>query len=286
MTSQHRRINLMVNVAIVILAIALGLILYKRFAHQASSPGKEANASQHPLLVGSTIPLNVDWMKKKQTLLIALDTNCSHCLDNGPFYQRLTAEASKTASQVVALLGAPPEESKRFLERAGITVDEIQQVSFGQIGIFAVPTLVSVDTAGVIRGLWVGKLSAADESELFRRLNEVDTSDLINPDDILVSVSELKSILTSKGKVTIVDVDEREAYAAGHIPSSRNIPLDELEVRGNQELDRTAQIIVYCRCATDGGSRLAAKVLYKSGFKNIVVLRGGLDAWRQREAPN
>jgi rhodanese-related sulfurtransferase len=73
----------------------------------------------------------------------------------------------------------------------------------------------------------------------------------------------------------LLDVRERDEYAQGRIPGSRNLPLSELERRW-EELDRGGTVFVYC--LSGGRSRQAAAFLEKKGFrvKNI----GGISAWK------
>lgn len=73
----------------------------------------------------------------------------------------------------------------------------------------------------------------------------------------------------------LLDVRERDEYAAGHIPDSLNLPLSELERRWD-ELDSGRPVFVYC--LSGGRSRQAAGFLAGKGFevKNI----GGISAWR------
>ena len=48
----------------------------------------------------------------------------------------------------------------------------------------------------------------------------------------------------------LLDVRTPEEYAAGHVPGSRNIPLDCV---GQAELDREAPLFVYCRSGARSG---------------------------------
>ncbi len=48
-----------------------------------------------------------------------------------------------------------------------------------------------------------------------------------------------------QGRAIFLDVRSAEAFQAGHIPGSINIPLEELQIRLN-ELDPNRWIITYC----------------------------------------
>jgi rhodanese-related sulfurtransferase len=277
MSDSIKRTNVLLNVAIVLLAVALVVILYGRLTRRPAIESAGAGS----LYVGSPIAVAIDWKQKNQTLLLMLDKECPHCSENAEMYRRLLGQVPRADTHVVALMGLPVAESKAFLDQLGLHVDEVRQVSLRQIGVYAVPSLASVDRAGVVRGLWTGKLSAQDESDLVARLHRLDESNVPNPHEVFIEVAELKPQLDAKPGVTVLDVDEREQFAAAHIPQAVNIPMDELEARAKHELTGEQQIVVYCRCLSDGGSRLAVRILQNLGFKNVRILKGGLAAWQQ-----
>lgn len=59
-----------------------------------------------------------------------------------------------------------------------------------------------------------------------------------------VTLEEAKTAL-DEGKAVLVDVPGPSAFAAGHIPGSRSIPLNQLETRLS-ELNPEDWIITYC----------------------------------------
>jgi glyoxylase-like metal-dependent hydrolase (beta-lactamase superfamily II)/rhodanese-related sulfurtransferase len=82
----------------------------------------------------------------------------------------------------------------------------------------------------------------------------------------------------------VLDVREREAFAAGHIPGARHLPRGQLELRVDQELpDPTARIITCCEFGRI--STLAAATLRTLGFTHASALDGGMKAWREAGLP-
>ena len=86
------------------------------------------------------------------------------------------------------------------------------------------------------------------------------------------------------GALIVLDVRERDAFEAGHIPGAMLLPRGQLELRVNQALpDPTARIVTCC----DFGriSTLAAATLHEMGFARAVALDGGIKAWREAGLP-
>ena len=76
----------------------------------------------------------------------------------------------------------------------------------------------------------------------------------------------------------VLDVRERDAYEAGHIPGARLLPRGQLELRVNTELpDPTARIVTCCEFGRI--STLAAATLRTMGFQCVVALDGGMKSW-------
>ncbi len=84
--------------------------------------------------------------------------------------------------------------------------------------------------------------------------------------------------------LVLLDVREREAFRAGHLPGACNIPRGELELRADRELpDPTARILTYCQFGKV--STLAAQTLRIMGYTRAVALDGGVEAWAQAGHP-
>jgi glyoxylase-like metal-dependent hydrolase (beta-lactamase superfamily II)/rhodanese-related sulfurtransferase len=96
-----------------------------------------------------------------------------------------------------------------------------------------------------------------------------------------MSLAELKACVESrKQDLILLDVRERDAFEAGHIPGARLLPRGQLELRVNDELtDPTRRILVYCEFGRV--STLATATLRQMGFLGAVALDGGMKAWRE-----
>jgi glyoxylase-like metal-dependent hydrolase (beta-lactamase superfamily II)/rhodanese-related sulfurtransferase len=100
-----------------------------------------------------------------------------------------------------------------------------------------------------------------------------------------MSMDEVKARIESGANDFIVlDVRERDAFEAGHIPSAQHLPRGILELKVNEALpDPTVRIVTCCEFGKI--STLAAATLRRMGFTRAVALDGGMKAWREQGFP-
>jgi glyoxylase-like metal-dependent hydrolase (beta-lactamase superfamily II) len=100
-----------------------------------------------------------------------------------------------------------------------------------------------------------------------------------------MSMAELNARLGGNRRdVVVLDVREKEAFDAGHVPGAVHLPRGQLELRVNTELpDPTVRILTCCEFGKI--STLAAATLRELGFTRAVALDGGMKAWREAEFP-
>ncbi len=80
----------------------------------------------------------------------------------------------------------------------------------------------------------------------------------------------------------VLDVRREPEWEAGHIGDAMWWPLDNFKI-APPEIDCDAAVAVHCK----GGYRsmIACSLLQRAGFKNIVDVTGGFDAWQQAKLP-
>jgi glyoxylase-like metal-dependent hydrolase (beta-lactamase superfamily II)/rhodanese-related sulfurtransferase len=84
--------------------------------------------------------------------------------------------------------------------------------------------------------------------------------------------------------LVVLDIRERDAYDAGHIPGARHVPRGQLELRIDQVLPDPTMRVVTC-CEFGKISTLAADTLRTMGYVRAVALDGGMKAWREASYP-
>jgi hypothetical protein len=165
-----KKIELLANVAIIVVALLLGAVLVKRNLpsprHQPAAPPRAA------IQPGTKIQLpGVDWGASEQTLLLALSERCHFCSESAGFYQRLVREKSQPDSpRIIAVLPQEVSRGQSYLTNLGVAVDDVKQSAMSVIGVSGTPTIILVDRTGVVKESWVGKLPPEREAEVLHRL--------------------------------------------------------------------------------------------------------------------
>jgi hydroxyacylglutathione hydrolase len=96
-----------------------------------------------------------------------------------------------------------------------------------------------------------------------------------------IDAQELEQRLGA-GKVQVLDVRRQPEWDAGHVEGAAWWPLDNFRV-SPPEIDHEVPLAVHCK----GGYRsmIAASLLQRAGFRNVINLIGGFDAWQQANLP-
>jgi hydroxyacylglutathione hydrolase len=94
--------------------------------------------------------------------------------------------------------------------------------------------------------------------------------------------AEALSARLNAGGMQVLDVRRDPEWEAGHIEDATWWPLDNFKV-SPPELNHEAPLAVHCK----GGYRsmIACSLLQRAGFRNVVNLSGGFDAWQGAKLP-
>lgn len=89
-------------------------------------------------------------------------------------------------------------------------------------------------------------------------------------------IKEVKAKLKADEPLTIIDVREKWEYDEEHIPSAKNIPLDQIT---SLDIDKETTIYVYCHSGQRANS--AKRKLNALGYLNVFNL-GGMIQWNKK----
>jgi rhodanese-related sulfurtransferase len=107
-----------------------------------------------------------------------------------------------------------------------------------------------------------------------------------------VSATEAKAMVEADPDAIVLDVREPHEWDEGHIPGAVLVPLGQLDLvadpsgpRPNADLtERTSKLIV-AQCATGKRSILAADLLQRLGYENVVSMKAGIMGWAREGYP-
>jgi adenylyltransferase/sulfurtransferase len=98
-----------------------------------------------------------------------------------------------------------------------------------------------------------------------------------------ITCADLKKRIDSKRSFVLVDVREPHEYQISKIAGSTLIPLGEIPKRW-QEIPQDQEIVLQCKA----GVRSAKALLFlqQQGYKKLLNLKGGIDAWSEEIDPS
>ena len=97
--------------------------------------------------------------------------------------------------------------------------------------------------------------------------------DLFRQPDINQGVEEYRAV----PQAILLDVRTPEEYGGGHVPGSRNLPLQQIEKITAIAEKKETPLFVYCQ--SGARSRQAANLLERMGYENVNNI-GGMSAYQ------
>ena len=251
------------NIAVLLVALILSALLVRKFFFQPAQNYDYRIARDARLIISG-----INWADSERTVLIALGKECKYCSDSAEFYRRLAAGiASQTDTRLIALFSEEESEGEAYLKQLEIPMRELRYVSLSSVGIKSVPTLAILDRNGVVTDMWVGKLSPLKELDLMSRLGLENTR---SPDEWSIDEANLERKVANKERLVLLDIRERAVYAINRRDGARNIPLDVLPVRAQNELPLDHTIVIYGNDTSEAD--FAYSILDLQGFANVFIL--------------
>jgi hypothetical protein len=146
---------------------AFGLLIEKRITIMRAKPD---GATQS--LVENLGVKGFEWSNSPLNLVIVSSTRCPFCERSLPFYRKLVTERSRLGERFSLVVAAREDsaEVKRFLGDAGVKPDLVVQLGSREPGVRGTPTILLVDSSGVVKKIFEGRLNADEEAEVVAAL--------------------------------------------------------------------------------------------------------------------
>ena len=101
--------------------------------------------------------------------------------------------------------------------------------------------------------------------------------ELLSPSDINI-ISESDFIDLEDSNYTLIDVRTQDEFDLGHIDSAINLDFYSDSFQNDiLSLPKNETIVLYCR--TNNRSTKTANILKENGYRDIIVIRGGITEW-------
>lgn len=165
-----KKIEVLTNVAIIIVALVIGIILVKKFFFTDSSQ----ITPKENIVAGSKINLSqIDWSENGNTLLLVLSTDCRFCTESVPFYKKLVQELQNSKVNLAAVFPQDASTSKNYLEQNQVIINDVYQTNPTEIGVHGTPTILLINDNGEVINTWFGKLVEDQEKQILEKIRLV-----------------------------------------------------------------------------------------------------------------
>lgn len=99
-----------------------------------------------------------------------------------------------------------------------------------------------------------------------------------------IDTAQVRSLVHHNPRARLIDVRNPAEFTATHIPGSCNVPLEVLRAQqGMLTAEHDDPIVLVCGSGMRAES--ARALLHEAGLRQLHVLRGGVTAWQQHDAP-
>ncbi len=96
-----------------------------------------------------------------------------------------------------------------------------------------------------------------------------------------LTVNELRARVAER-EVRVLDVRRQAEWDAGHIAGAQLWALDKFQA-SLPAIERESPVAVHCKSGYR--SMIACSLLERAGYKNVINVTGGFDAWQQAGLP-
>ncbi len=156
------------NIAVIVgVVVFITVVVTDKLAPHAFRPGSVDPAMG---LVGKTVRIpGVQYPQTRNSLVLALSTDCHFCKASLPFYKEL-ASKSLGHVDVVAVLPQPLSEAQDYIQQAAVPTTRVISADLATIGVSGTPTVLLLDRAGKVQEAWLGHLDESRQKQVLSRV--------------------------------------------------------------------------------------------------------------------
>jgi hypothetical protein len=154
-----RTLETVTNVALLAAAITVVTLSIEPRLRTAARPSE-------PYRVGDRVVPTAELRFDKPTFVLATSSSCRYCTASMPFYARLIA----AGGPVIAVTSEPLADNLKYLTSHGVSPIKVVSAAANGLRFRATPTLLLVDTGGIVQGVWFGKQNEQGEKDILGRL--------------------------------------------------------------------------------------------------------------------
>jgi rhodanese-related sulfurtransferase len=93
---------------------------------------------------------------------------------------------------------------------------------------------------------------------------------------LAIAPEDVQRLRAAGETIVLVDLRPTDAFGRGHAAGARSLPFAELR-RRQAEVPRAGRVVLYGQTAHEAAA--AYQYLRDAGFRNVMVLAGGLQTW-------
>lgn len=99
---------------------------------------------------------------------------------------------------------------------------------------------------------------------------------------LAIAPEDVQRYLEAGEALVLVDLRPADLFRRGHAAHARSLPLAELR-RRQGEIPRAGRVVLYANAPEEAAA--AYQALRDAGYRNVMVLAGGLPAWLRLGLP-
>jgi len=235
----------------------------------ASYASHASNTIQDWAFVGAHLGKGfVNYQAHPFTLVLLSSPTCVYCRQSTNFHSKLRGLSK---AENVGFYVAVPDKSQATTYLSEIGISSTSAITWKDVGVQVegTPTLLGVDSKGIITRVWIGRSNSADQQQIIsaiQRPSERPSSTTVSVDGKTANYS-LEKLLTLRATRALDIIDVADHGARSSIYADINIPVSELLIRSPYELIASQLHVVDCSNLNVGACRGAVRILQQQHFQ-------------------